>query len=369
VGLEPKKACRVVILPVRDPTLRFETQAAADAAGQLSWSQPVGWLGEAAFEVYQGKGVRPLAELHAYAIRPEWANRRPLRGDFHMHTTYSDGRHSVAEMVLRGRELGLDVLAVTDHNYYPASQEAIELARQGGLGLLCLPGEEVTAPNWHLISINASGAVGWTRDRDGYEGMLSTIQMIHDKGGKAYLAHPYWTYRNQSHLPWADYERALADGAIDGIELLGDCIWEENLRSVVRYGELPPGQRYPVLGNSDAHTREHTLGVYWTFLLAQDSSPEGVLQAIADGASAACASISLAPRGYPAHARLMAFGPLEMVDLAIFLDREYFPRHDELCRREVELVHRRLSGDEGLEGEIAGVQIELESYRRKEWAA
>jgi hypothetical protein len=65
----------------------------------------------------------------------------------------------------------------------------------------------------------------------------------------------------------------------------------------------------------------------------------------------------------------MAFGPLEMVDLAIFLDRKYFPHHNELCCREVELVRRRLSGEEGLDEEISKVQTEIESYRRAEWAA
>lgn len=36
-------------------------------------------------------------------------------GDYHMHSTYSDGRFSVREMVNAGRQKGLKVMAITDH--------------------------------------------------------------------------------------------------------------------------------------------------------------------------------------------------------------------------------------------------------------
>lgn len=39
-----------------------------------------------------------------------------LRGNLHAHTTFSDGRHSVDEVVARYRELGYDFLAITDHD-------------------------------------------------------------------------------------------------------------------------------------------------------------------------------------------------------------------------------------------------------------
>ena len=39
-----------------------------------------------------------------------------LRGNLHAHTTFSDGRHSVEEVVARYRDLGYDFLAITDHD-------------------------------------------------------------------------------------------------------------------------------------------------------------------------------------------------------------------------------------------------------------
>jgi putative hydrolase len=42
--------------------------------------------------------------------------RSALRGDCHMHTDWSDGGHSLSEMVRTAAELGHDYIAVTDHS-------------------------------------------------------------------------------------------------------------------------------------------------------------------------------------------------------------------------------------------------------------
>ena len=42
--------------------------------------------------------------------------RSALRGDCHMHTDWSDGGHSLPEMVRRAAELGHDYVVVTDHS-------------------------------------------------------------------------------------------------------------------------------------------------------------------------------------------------------------------------------------------------------------
>src|ERR1700730_10095787 len=39
-----------------------------------------------------------------------------LRGNLHAHTTFSDGRFPVEEVVARYRDLGYDFLAITDHD-------------------------------------------------------------------------------------------------------------------------------------------------------------------------------------------------------------------------------------------------------------
>src|SRR5690625_213041 len=41
-----------------------------------------------------------------------------IRGDLHMHTTWSDGAQSVEEMILKAREIGYKYIAITDHSKF-----------------------------------------------------------------------------------------------------------------------------------------------------------------------------------------------------------------------------------------------------------
>jgi len=77
-------------------------------------------------EVYERLGMAYVppelrenrGELDAARRRklPELIELGDLRGDLHMHTTLSDGRNSLAEMVEGARERGYDYVAITDHS-------------------------------------------------------------------------------------------------------------------------------------------------------------------------------------------------------------------------------------------------------------
>jgi len=47
---------------------------------------------------------------------PELITEADIRGDLHMHTTASDGKHSLQEMVQAARQRGLNYIAITDHS-------------------------------------------------------------------------------------------------------------------------------------------------------------------------------------------------------------------------------------------------------------
>jgi DNA polymerase (family 10) len=61
-------------------------------------------------EMREGRGELDLTEI------PELIVQDDLKGDLHCHTTASDGRNSVEQMVLAARERGLEYLAITDHS-------------------------------------------------------------------------------------------------------------------------------------------------------------------------------------------------------------------------------------------------------------
>jgi predicted metal-dependent phosphoesterase TrpH len=366
-GLTPGRTYRIILLPMREPRSRLTQDLTAGLAGQLTWSQDVCWRGEALCDICPTANEQPLVTLHVYAASPEMLDRRPLRCDLHMHTTHSDGRNTPGEMLVRGREVGLDVMAITDHNQYAGSIAGIEQAHHMGLGLICLPGEEITGSGWHLLSIGARGPIGWGPEQLDYAGLQRTIDRIHYLGGRTYLCHPYWTWGRHHHMPTADYDRLLVEGNADGIELIGKVAWEDNLRSLARYAEAHvAGLPWPILGNSDAHFAA-TLGATWTLAFAAEPTAQAILQAIAERRSVACTTMDVGTPDRPARPPMQAFGPYELVDLAFFLDRYYFPQHDELCRQEAEFCRRVLLEDVLPKGVLADLTRQLDTYYRGCW--
>jgi DNA polymerase (family 10) len=64
---------------------------------------------------------------------PELVARTDIRGDLHMHTSYSDGRDTVREMVATCCAHGYEYIAITDHSEHAAASRTVtldHLARQ-----------------------------------------------------------------------------------------------------------------------------------------------------------------------------------------------------------------------------------------------
>jgi DNA polymerase (family X) len=64
---------------------------------------------------------------------PRLIDRQDIRGDLHMHTTYSDGRDTLRAMVTACAALGYEYVAITDHSEHagaPRTVNASRLAKQ-----------------------------------------------------------------------------------------------------------------------------------------------------------------------------------------------------------------------------------------------
>ena len=57
--------------------------------------------------------------------------------DLHTHTTASDGTYSPEELVRAAKEAQLDALAITDHDTFAGYEEALPVAAEAGLELVC----------------------------------------------------------------------------------------------------------------------------------------------------------------------------------------------------------------------------------------
>ncbi len=63
--------------------------------------------------------------------------------DLHIHTTYSDGEYTPSEIVRKAAEVGLSVIAVTDHDNILGIDEAIMEGNKAGITVV--PGVELSA--------------------------------------------------------------------------------------------------------------------------------------------------------------------------------------------------------------------------------
>lgn len=57
--------------------------------------------------------------------------------DLHSHTNESDGTLTPGELIVLAKRIGLDGLAITDHDTFAGYEQAIPLAREARLDLLC----------------------------------------------------------------------------------------------------------------------------------------------------------------------------------------------------------------------------------------
>ncbi len=103
--------------------------------------------------------------------------------DLHTHTIYSyDGTASVPAVLQRAHELGMDVIAITDHDEIRGALEAVELAPHYGVEVI--PGIEITTAQGDLL------ALGITEPVKAGLPLLETILKVRALGGVCIAPHP-----------------------------------------------------------------------------------------------------------------------------------------------------------------------------------
>ena len=129
---------------------RFGTELVR-ATGSEAYVAALGELPAAAEEegVYRELGLPWLPpELREYPFRsapPELVELQEIRGDLHVHTTWSDGKASVLEMARAAAALGYEYLAICDHTRnvrVVPGLDADDVRRQG---------EEIAAANEEVL--------------------------------------------------------------------------------------------------------------------------------------------------------------------------------------------------------------------------
>jgi predicted metal-dependent phosphoesterase TrpH len=188
---------------------------------------------------------------------------QPTRGraDLHIHTLASDGVSSVAQILERAEAVGLDVVAITDHERLDAAHAARAMAEARGLRVQVVVGEEISTRGGHVLALYIEKRIRpWISLR-------SAIAQIHEQGGLAIVAHPLVPYP-LTCASGRTIRRLLDDPNPevhpDGIEAFNPTT--AGTRWGARAPEFVADLGVAALGNSDAHRAEDVGQAVTTFV-------------------------------------------------------------------------------------------------------
>ncbi len=195
--------------------------------------------------------------------------------NLHVHSIASDGTGTPVSLATAAAKAGVDVVLVADHNVF---QPEIE----GWYGpVLLLSGQEVNAPDRenenHLLVFGATGPVSFTQ-----ETLQSTLEVIRETGGLAFLAHPFersGRYSGEPEIPWTRWDvrdfhgleiwnymsEFKAHVTTLGRTLLFALMPKLAIRgpfaeTLLKWDELTAKGRVYIVGGSDAHAQRYHLG-------------------------------------------------------------------------------------------------------------
>jgi len=362
-------------------------------------------------------GDRFKIQLSVYAVEKDLCGRYPFKGDLHLHSRHSDGRQSPEIVCANYRKTGYDFLALTDHKKYYPSLEAIEKYKNVPIELAIIPGEEIHLPNDHknnrvndihivnfggeysinaLIdgeqlrtvgddkskrSINRNGNCPDTMSEREYWEMIEKyaetldipdniekfacaschwiLSEIKKAGGLGIFCHPYWI-SNVLQVPPDFVDYLMRTQPFDAFEVLGgENYFEQNgFQTVQYYEDMAKGRIYPIVGSTDSHdsVNNRNSHVCYTVVFSPENERKSLISSIKDFYSIAVDTISAEPR---------FVGSFRLVKYACFLEKEFFPLHDDLCYEEGRAMKDYVCGIDGAKEILEMISGRMKKQREK----
>ena len=190
-----------------------------------------------------------------------------IKADFHMHTCFSPDSETTPErLVERCIEVGLGLIAVTDHNTIEGALAVREIAP-----FPVIVGEEVKTTEGEVtgLFLNETVPPGLSP--------LETVRRIKDQGGLVSLPHAFDRFRSE----------VISPGALEEVVAQADIIEVFNARNNLSADDRKAeafAQEHGLImsGVSDAHTPIE-LGRTYVEMPEFDGTPEDFKRALAQG--------------------------------------------------------------------------------------
>ena len=110
-----------------------------------------------------------------------------LTCDLHVHSNFSkDGESSVEEILRQAEAVGLDAIAMTDHDCVDGAKKALTIKTS----VLVIPGIEVSTLQGHLLVLGVTEIIPAGLD------VRETVRIARRLGALVILPHPYHMWRH-----------------------------------------------------------------------------------------------------------------------------------------------------------------------------
>jgi predicted metal-dependent phosphoesterase TrpH len=168
--------------------------------------------------------------------------------DLHTHTIYSyDGTATVSSVLRRAHEVGLDVIAITDHDEIAGALDALELAHHFGVDVI--PGIEITTAEGDLLALFVTEIIPKGQS------LVETVLKVRELGGVCIAPHPTARGLGMKSLSVSTIMKALRNPKVAetliGIEAYNATALDRVGISTARL--MTSHLHLTSVGNSDAH--------------------------------------------------------------------------------------------------------------------
>tara|TARA_Y100000590_G_C15692101_1_gene1003790 strand:+ start:179 stop:844 length:666 start_codon:yes stop_codon:yes gene_type:complete len=189
-----------------------------------------------------------------------------MKTDLHMHTHFSpDSELSPTNLIKRCQKVGLDCIAVTDHN---TIRGALEVQKYAPFKVII--GEEITSTHGEITGLFLKEEIP--------SGLkpLETVERIRDQNGLVSIPHPFDRFRNN----------VIASDAIEKVAQVADIVEGFNSRNSAKSDnrkahDFALKHGLIISAVSDAHTAME-LGHTYMELPDFDGTPEDFKNALAN---------------------------------------------------------------------------------------
>jgi predicted metal-dependent phosphoesterase TrpH len=173
-----------------------------------------------------------------------------MKMDMHVHTSHSeDCRTSIETVLKKAKNIGLDGIAITDHNEIGGALRAKKRSK----GILVIVGEEIETNQGEILAYLVKKRIPPNRD------ISETIDMAKKQGCLVAVPHPFDGYRSNTVGDINILNRISSK--IDFIEVNGHSFPGANKKAITfasKYG-------IPLIAGSDAHTPIEIGSAYTVF--------------------------------------------------------------------------------------------------------